>query len=151
VLSTVEGLLSSVTISDPLQRGNPLVFASAGFEALTGYVSDEMMGVNCKVLQGKAPDKAKVALLKQGMTDRHFTSVEVVNYRKDGRSFNNLLCVVPVVDACDTLLRFVGVQCDLDERRRKDNADEHFPARWQEQARGPPCSVYCTAQLLHCK
>ncbi len=78
VLSTVEGLLSSVTISDPLQRGNPLVFASAGFEALTGYVSDEMMGVNCKVLQGKAPDKAKVALLKQGMTDRHFTSVEVV-------------------------------------------------------------------------
>ncbi len=49
--ATVEGLMYSFTLTDPHQKGNPLVFVSAGFETLTGYSSAELLGVNCRVLQ----------------------------------------------------------------------------------------------------
>lgn len=87
--------------------------------------------------QGKTPDKDKVAGLKAGMADRAFTSLELTNYRKGGAAFQNLLCLVPVMDTCDALKLWVGVQCDLDERRRRgEHVDEHFAAKWQEQV-GP--------------
>ncbi len=141
----------SLTVSDPQLQGNPLVFVSPGFEALTGYAGEELLGRNCKLLQGRAPDRDKVAQLQQGLQDRAFTSVELTNYRKDGRAFQNLLCVLPVLDGYGNVLRFVGVQCDLDERKRAaggggggrdagpaaaqqaHQAEEHGTAKWQEQ------------------
>ncbi len=89
----------------------------------------------CVYTQGKAPDKEKVSVIKQGLRERLFTAVELTNYRKDGRPFHNLLCVVPVLDAYDQLLKFVGLQCDLDDKKRRDHVDEHFAAKWQEQVR----------------
>ena len=49
--ATVEQVMYSITVSDPAQEGNPLVFVSPGFETLTGYTSEEVLGRNCKLLQ----------------------------------------------------------------------------------------------------
>jgi len=49
----VESYLYSLSVSDPLQSGNPLVFVSPGFEMLSGYSGDELLGVNCKIMQAR--------------------------------------------------------------------------------------------------
>jgi hypothetical protein len=60
------------------------------------------------LLQGKNPDKDKVSVLRSGMEGRSFTSCQLTNYRRDGKAFQNLLCIVPFLDAYDNLLKFIG-------------------------------------------
>lgn len=74
-----------------------------------------------------------VQAIKDGFADKRCTGTEITNFRKDGRQFQNLLCIVPVMDAYDNLLKYVGIQCDLDEKRKRENVDEHYQVRWQEQ------------------
>mmetsp|Transcript_33534 Transcript_33534/g.74200 ORF Transcript_33534/g.74200 Transcript_33534/m.74200 type:complete len:874 (-) Transcript_33534:546-3167(-) len=135
VASTVESIMYSVTVSDPRMDRNPLVFVSPGFEVMTGYAAAEVLGANCKLLQGKAPDAEAVKQLRSGLEERRFSSVEITNYRKDGRAFQNLLCLIPMLDAYDNLTNYIGVQCDLDDRRKRDHVDEHYQAKWTEQVR----------------
>jgi hypothetical protein len=59
-------------------------------------------------VQGKNPDKDKVAALRAGMEERTFTSSQLTNYRRDGKPFQNLLCIIPFLDAYDNLLKFIG-------------------------------------------
>lgn len=131
IAHTVESLLHSFCISNPNEDGNPLAFVSPGFEALTGYPAGECIGRNCRFLQGGCPAPAdKVASIRASFHERKFHSVEVTNVRKDGRPFQNLLSLVPVVDSSGSLLHFVGIQCDLEEKQRQEDA---FLTKWQEQ------------------
>nr|AML79578.1 putative LOV domain-containing protein [Dunaliella tertiolecta] len=131
----VENYFFSLSVSDPLEPGNPLVFVSPGFEQQSGYPSSEVLGNNCKILQGDETEAEKVAEIRAGMDTRRFTSVELTNYKQDGRPYTNLLSIAPVVDGYDNLVKFVGVQCDLNERKRWEQVDEVFVSRWQEQVR----------------
>ena len=84
---------------------------------------------------------AAVAALRKGMSEKRFVCSEVSNFRKDGKVLHNLLCLLPLLDsgrppAPPSLLRWLGVQCDLDDKRRKEPGDEKFVAKWQEQVRG---------------
>lgn len=133
--SVMESLMHSFCIMDPLQPGNPIIFISPGFESMTGYSWPEVSGRNCKILKGPKTDKAAVDELAAGMERGQLVSVELVNYRKDGKPFRNLVCVVPCLDSGGQVLKFIGVQCDLDERAKRDVIDEHFTTRWVEQVR----------------
>ncbi len=91
--------------------------------------------------QGGAPGEggggppSALAALRSALAERRFGCAELTNYRKDGRPFQLLLGLVPVLDGDGgSLLQWVGCQCDLDERRhRGEPADEAFAAKWQEQ------------------
>nr|ADI46954.1 AMPKR1m [Volvox carteri f. nagariensis] len=133
--ANMENVLSSLTVSDPIEDGNPLCYVSPGFLSMTGYTEEECLGRNCKFLQAGKIDPATHELLRSAITERRFATIEVTNYRKDGRPFQNLLSLLPVLGAgSDSLLHFVGVQCDLDERRRRgETVDEAFVAKWEEQ------------------
>ncbi|GLC77801.1 hypothetical protein PLESTB_000955400 [Pleodorina starrii] len=133
--AAVEGALSSFTVSDPIEEGNPLCYVSPGFLSMTGYSEEECLGRNCKFLQAGKIDPVSHGALRAGLTERRFTSVEITNYRKDGRAFQNLLSLVPVLSADSaSVLHFAGVQCDLDERRRRgETVDEAFVTKWEEQ------------------
>nr|AML77961.1 putative LOV domain-containing protein [Dunaliella salina] len=129
----VETYLQSLSISEPFQTGNPLVYVSPGFESMSGYTAGEVLGNNCKMLQGEDTEPERVSDLRAAMDKKAFVSVVITNNRKDGRTFPNLLSILPVVDGCDNLTKFVGIQCDLNERKRWEQVDEAFIARWQEQ------------------
>ncbi|GAB4817717.1 hypothetical protein N2152v2_004763 [Parachlorella kessleri] len=116
--STSEGIL----ITDPTQPDNPIVYANAAFERLTGYSREEVVGRNCRFLQGPDSDPVAVAELAEAGAELRPVVVEVVNYKKDGTPFWNQVSVTPILDARGAVVSFVAVQQDVSERRAAEEA-----------------------------
>ncbi len=106
----------SFTISDPAQPDNPLVWVNPAFARITGYPFEEVVGRNCRFLQGPATDPDTVRLMKRALVEQRSITVTVVNYRKDGTAFWNEVSMSPVFDGAGTLTNFVGVQADVTAR-----------------------------------
>ncbi|WP_153556858.1 PP2C family protein-serine/threonine phosphatase [Roseimaritima sediminicola] len=118
-----------ITISDPSQSDNPIIYANEGFERLTGYTRQEVLGKNCRFLQGQDTDHAAVDALRTAIRQQRAVVVELLNYRKDGTPFWNRLSVTPVWDAKNKATHFIGIQSDVTARHdaeqalRKSNAE----------------------------
>jgi two-component system cell cycle sensor histidine kinase/response regulator CckA len=110
-----------ILITDPHLPDHPIVYASPGFERLSGYAVDEVLGKNCRFLQGTGTDPASIVLLHEAIRDGRTSTVEVLNYRKDGTSFWNQLTVSPVRDSSGQVTNFVGVQTDVTGRRQLES------------------------------
>jgi PAS domain S-box-containing protein len=120
----IHAVSQGILITDPNQSGNPIIYASPGFERLTGYHADEVLGRNCRFLQGAKTDPEAVRKLREAIHAGHECSVEILNYRKDGTPFWNGLSVTPVRDGRDgqgRLVHFVGVQTDVSDRRNLED------------------------------
>ena len=120
-------------ITDPRQPDNPIVFANAAFTKLTGYDRHEIVGRNCRFLQGPDTDRDEVARLRAAIEERTAIELELLNYRKDGTTFWNRLLVSPVFDDDGALTYFFASQFDVTlererltrlERDRSDLKDE---------------------------
>lgn len=106
-------------ISDPSLEDNPLIFCSAGFYTLTGYSPEEVIGRNCRFLQGPLTDPGAVALIRQGVREEVDTAVCLINYKKDGTTFWNSFFTAPLRGADGRVVNFVGVQCDVTDKVAK--------------------------------
>ena len=106
-----------IVISDHLDPDHPLVYVSAGFERMTGYQSAEVLGRNCRFLQGKETSADAVARIRAVIQAEESCTVEVLNYRKDGSSFWNELSLSPIRDDAGKVTHYVGVQTDITPRR----------------------------------
>ncbi len=106
-----------ITIADPHRPDTPVVFANQAFADLTGYAVAEVIGRNCRFLQGPETDPAACATLRQAMTQERAVTVELRNYRRDGSAFWNALSVSPVHGPDGRLRHFVGTQRDVTQRR----------------------------------
>ncbi|VTT98221.1 hypothetical protein, partial : Multi-sensor hybrid histidine kinase OS=Chloroherpeton thalassium (strain ATCC 35110 / GB-78) GN=Ctha_0688 PE=4 SV=1: PAS_9: PAS_4: PAS_3: PAS_9: HisKA: HATPase_c: Response_reg [Gemmataceae bacterium] len=113
----IRAVTQGILITDPTRPDNPVTFASAGFEQMTGYAAAEVTGKNCRLLQGKDTDRDTVARVRAAVAAGEPCTVELLNYKKDGTPFWNELSVSPVRDDTGTLTHFVGVQTDVTERR----------------------------------
>ncbi|KAK9802821.1 hypothetical protein WJX73_002029 [Symbiochloris irregularis] len=111
--TTVERIQQNFVISDPTLPDMPIVFASDGFLELVGYDRFEVLGRNCRFLQGPLTDKKGVADLRSAVSKGNEATVRLLNYRKDGTMFWNMLSVAPMNDADGTLRFFIGVQVDV--------------------------------------
>ncbi|MGH1569442.1 PAS domain-containing protein [Methylobacterium sp. P31] len=78
-----------MVVTDPRLPDNPIVLANRSFLALTGYEADEVLGRNCRFLQGPDTDPAAVALVRAAVAERREVKVQLLNYRKDGGTFWN--------------------------------------------------------------
>jgi PAS domain S-box-containing protein len=99
-----------ITLSDPSREDNPLVYANAAFEAMTGYTFEEIDGRNCRFLQGERTDPEAVAAMRDAVDAREPITVDVRNYRADGTEFWNRVTIAPVEDDAGELTNFVGFQ-----------------------------------------
>ena len=105
-----------MVITDPQQPDNPIVFCNEAFQTLTGYPRDEIVGRNCRFLQGPDTDPGEVARVREAIETGHDASARLLNYRKDGTTFWNALYVSPVHNHEGRIEFFFASQVDLTER-----------------------------------
>jgi len=120
--AAVSSTSTGVLITDPNLPGNPIIFVNPAFTRITGYSADEAMGRSCRMLQGRDTDRATVDRLRRAIQLRRAATVTLRNYRKDGRTFWNELSVSPVFDDRGNLMHFVGIQTDVTDRVRAEEA-----------------------------
>ena len=111
-----------MVVSDPNQPDNPIVFCNQAFSFMTGYREDEIVGSNCRFLQGPETDRATVARIRAAIDTRKEIAVEILNYRKNGSTFWNALFVSPVYDERGALRYFFASQLDISRRREAEEA-----------------------------
>jgi PAS domain S-box-containing protein len=114
--SAGEGIL----ITDATQQDNPIVFANERFYDITGYSPNEIIGINCRFLQGEKTDKNTIAEIKKSMTEYTYFEGEILNYKKDGTPFWNFLRIAPVPNELGIVTHFIGFQNDVTERKLAD-------------------------------
>jgi PAS domain S-box-containing protein len=107
-------------MTDPHQHDNPIVFCNRAFEDLTGYRKAEIIGHNCRFLQGPGTDREQVEEIRRHLRERTDVHVELLNYRKDGSAFWNALFISPVVDTSGELAYFFSSQLDVTRRREAE-------------------------------
>ncbi len=106
-------------ISDPSLPDNPIVYASQGFLALTGYSLEQILGRNCRLLQGPETDPKAVARIRKGIENGEDTTACLLNYRIDGGTFWNQLFIAALRDGDGNIVNFLGVQCKVSEEYAK--------------------------------
>ena len=142
-LKLLESLLdafdNTLVVTDPNAPDNPIIYINRGFEKLTGYAPEEVMGRNCRFLQGEDNDQPAVAKLREAICEGRMVQVELRNYRKDGTMFYNELYLSPVRDDEGRLVLFLGVQNDVTARvealRELRKARDTLEARVEKRTR----------------
>ena len=109
-----------ITISDPEDPDNPVIYANAAFERITGYPVEEVLGRNCRFLQGPDTDPETVARMRQAVEDQDPVTVEVRNYRRNDEEFWNQVTIAPLYDHAGELAHYVGFQQDVTDRKRAE-------------------------------
>ncbi|WVZ04491.1 hypothetical protein V8G54_025297 [Vigna mungo] len=95
-------------VSDATKPDYPIMYASAGFFKMTGYTSKEVIGRNCRFLQGADTDPDDVAKIREALQTGQTYCGRLLNYKKDGTPFWNLLTIAPIKDHDGRVLKFIG-------------------------------------------
>ncbi|KAK7262726.1 hypothetical protein RJT34_30306 [Clitoria ternatea] len=132
--TTLERIEKNFVISDPRLPDNPIIFASDSFLELTEYTREEILGRNCRFLQGPETDQATVAKIRDAIREQREITVQLINYTKSGKKFWNLFHLQPMRDQKGELQYFIGVQLDGSDhveplRNRLSDAAEQQSAK----------------------
>ncbi len=127
----IERTRMPMVVADPQQPDCPIVFANRAFLDQTGYRADEVLGRNCRFLQGPDTDPATIDEIRAAVADGRELTIELLNYRRDGHSFWNRLMLSPITDDDGRLLYYFASQLDVTEERRACDlaAREHILLR----------------------
>jgi len=115
--SLIESLTSgqqNFVLSDPRLPDNPIVYASPGFYVLTGYTQDQVLGRNCRFLQGPGTDPRSVDIIRTAIANGSDATACILNYKADGTPFWNQFFVAALRDSDNCIVNFVGVQCEIE-------------------------------------
>jgi PAS domain S-box-containing protein len=107
---------NGIVITDPNLPDDPIIYVNPAFARMTGYSEEEVLGKNCRFLQGEDRDQAHLEELRNALRERRPCTVVLRNYKKDGTFFWNELNVSPVYDGAGRLTNFIGVQNDVTAR-----------------------------------
>nr|AML76699.1 putative LOV domain-containing protein [Schlegelia parasitica] len=113
--TTLERIEKNFVITDPRLPDNPIIFASDSFLELTEYSREEILGRNCRFLQGPETDPATVRKIREAIDNQMEVTVQLINYTKSGRKFWNLFHLQPMRDQKGEVQYFIGVQLDGSE------------------------------------
>ena len=114
ILSAIlDECVNGVTLADPDVEGMPIVYANKAFERLTGYSQAEIVGLNCRFLQGPDRDQEGRYQLAEAIKNHQAIEVTLRNYRKDGELFFNHLKITPLFNRKQQVVYYLGVQYDV--------------------------------------
>ena len=112
-LLALDHIGDGVLVADMRQRGQPIVGVNPAFETITGYTAAEVIGKNCRYLQGNDRLQPEIAEVRAALAEGHECSVTLRNYRRDGTMFRNALRLVPICDGSGQVTHFVGIIRDV--------------------------------------
>ena len=115
LVKVIQEAQRSFCVTDPRQPDNPIVWASDAFLRMTGYAREEVIGRNCRFLQGPRTDPRRVGEIRDAVAGEHECLVTLLNYRKDGETFWNRFFIAPLMDSEGEVTYYVGVQVDVSE------------------------------------
>ena len=108
---------NGIVIADAREPDMPIIYINPAFERMTGYEAEEVIGRNCRFLQGEDKDQPALDELREALREGKCCTVILSNYRKDGTFFWNDLSISPIYDNSGNLTHFVGIQTDITERK----------------------------------
>lgn len=139
--AAIEMTRMPMILTDPNQPDNPIAFANKAFLDLTGYEESEILGRNCRFLQGAHTDREVIAEIREAVETGRSIAAEILNYKRDGTPFWNALFIGPVYDADGKLAYQFASQLDVTRRR---NTEQSFRQAQKMEAIGQ-----LTAGLAH--
>ena len=120
--AAIEMTRMPMVLTDPNKPDNPIAFANRAFLDLTGYAEDEVVGRNCRFLQGAQTDRDTVRELREAVAEKRAISVDILNYKRDGTPFWNGVFTGPVYGKDGRLLYFFASQLDITRRRTSEQS-----------------------------
>lgn len=111
--SILDECVNGVTLADPDIEDMPIVYANKAFERLTGYTQQDIVGHNCRFLQGPDREQEERYILADAIKNRQSCEVTLRNYRKDGELFFNRLKISPLFNRKGEIIYYMGLQYDV--------------------------------------
>ena len=117
VLSAIlDECVNGITLADPDMEDAPIVYANKAFERLTGYGQEDIIGFNCRFMQGEDREQDARQIISEAMKNSESVEVTLRNYKKDGTLFHNRLKITPLFDKKHRVIYYLGVQFDITEQ-----------------------------------
>lgn len=150
-------LKQTFVVSDATKPDCPIMYASSGFFSMTGYASKEVIGRNCRFLQGAETDQEEVKKIRDAVKTGTSYCGRLLNYKKDGTPFWNLLTITPIKDEQGNTIKFIGMQVEVskftegvNEKALRPNGLHQslirYDARQKEKALGSMTEVIQTVK-----
>ncbi len=124
-----------IVIADPDQPDWPIVYSNQAFSNITGYAPAEVLGRNCRFLQGPDTDRHAVDEIRRSLQDRRLLEVELLNYRRDGSTFQSRLLLFPCLTPAGRLVSYVGCVYDVTDLKNMQMERDRMFAEFQESGK----------------
>ncbi len=113
IYAALDASSSGVIITDNMLPDNPIIYSNKAFHDITGYAQDEVLGHNCRFLQGEERTQEVRKEIREAIANGQNITVEIRNYKKNGDLFWNELFISPLKDSQGRVTHFIGVQNGL--------------------------------------
>ncbi|WP_285165116.1 PAS domain S-box protein [Shewanella goraebulensis] len=120
--SAINSIKTGIVVVDIQLPGQPIIFINKAFSTITGFSAEEVLGKNCRFLQGPNTEKDLIKHLSHAIHKGKACDVVITNYTKTGNEFINNLSIGPVYNSNKELTHYIGVQTDITEEKRKEEA-----------------------------
>ena len=151
--AAVRATRMAMIITNPRLPDNPIVYVNDAFLRMTGYARDEIMGRNCRFLQGEHTDPAAVRLIREAVEAERDIAIDVLNYRRDKTPFWNALYLSPVTNEAGEVLFFFASQLDVTDRvdahMKVQQEKDHFEAEVAKRTRDLSEALATQTMLVH--
>jgi PAS domain S-box-containing protein len=129
--------VNGVTLTDPDLEDSPIVYANKAFEDMCGYPQDEIVGRNCRFLQGTDRNQPDLDRLRAAIKKGEPVEVTLKNYKKNGELFHNRLVVKSLLDDKGRVVYFLGVQYDITDQVQFQREINDLTAKLEVVAHAP--------------
>lgn len=140
-------------ITDPAQQDNPIIFSNEAFSRLTGYTREELLGQNCRIIQGPDTDPSSISKVRAAIVAEESVAVDILNYRKDGTTFWNALFISPVWETDGHVRYFFASQLDFTHMKDREahlaEAKTNAEAEVAERTRDLEHAIEAKTVLVH--
>lgn len=116
----LEASSNGIVIVDARQPDFPLIYVNSAFERMTGYPANEVLGSNCRFLQGRDRHQPELERLRRTLRQGDSCTVVLRNYRKDGTFFWNEISISPIEDEQGNIAYYLGIQNDISEAKKSE-------------------------------
>lgn len=148
LLRAVESAKNGVVMTDPRLADNPIIYTNPAFTEITGYSGQEILGRNCRFLQGTETKQAALEDVRTAIRQEKSVTAVLRNYRKDGSLFYNELTISPVRDESGELVAFVGIQNDITARIEAEKRISDFYSIISHELRTPIAKIKSSLSVI---